>query len=273
MSDVDDGSRAAGAPRALAVITGASAGIGRDLATLAAADGYDPVLVARRGDRLRALAAELESSHGASPRVVAADLTTAAGLDAVSAATAGAPVEVLVNNAGFGTWAPVAETDEAELADLVALNIDALTRLTRRYLPAMRARGTGYVLNVASVSAFLPGPGMAPYYASKAYVLSFSEALAVELDGSGIRVSCLCPGPTRTEFHDVAGMSGSRPAGLLRFMPSAEVARAGWRGMKRGSAVVVPGILNKITAALPRFLPRSAVARLVGRAQRRRSPS
>lgn len=256
-------------PPPFAIVTGASAGIGLALARLAAADGYRTLLVARREGRLAELAAELAERTGLESRVVAADLTTGAGLDAVDEALAGDPAEVLVNNAGFATWGPVLETDEGALADQIALNVRALTALARRHVPAMRRRGTGYLLNVASTGAFLPGPNLAAYYASKAYVLSFSEALGEELRGSGVAVTCLCPGPTRTEFHDVAGMGDSRFVNLLWFMSAERVAAAGWRGLSRGRPIVIPGLLNRLTAWLPRFLPRAAVTRIVGRAQSR----
>lgn len=254
---------ASGAPP-LAIVTGASAGIGRELARLAAADGYRTLLVARREERLAALAAELEETTGLAARAVAADLTLESGLDAVADAAGDDAVEVLVNNAGFATWGPVVETDEEALADMIALNVTALTRLTRRFLPAMRGRGAGYILNVASTAAFLPGPDMSAYYASKAYVLSFSEALAVELRGSGLAVTCLCPGPTRTEFHQVAGMEDAPLMERLWFMSADRVAAAGWRGLDRGRALVIPGVLNTLTAWLPRILPRAVVPRIVG---------
>lgn len=256
---------AAGAdPPPFAIVTGASAGIGRELARLAAADGYRTLLVARRGERLAELAAELEEATGLEARVVAADLTLESGLDAVVDDLGGDPVEVLVNNAGFATWGPVADTDEEALADMISLNVTALTRLTRRLLPALRGDGRGHVLNVASTAAFLPGPDMSVYYASKAYVLSFSEALGQELRGSGVSVTCLCPGPTRTEFHEVAGMGDSPLMERLWFMSADRVAAAGWRGMSRGRSLVIPGVLNTLTAWLPRLLPRAVVPRIVG---------
>jgi len=251
----------------LAVVTGASAGIGRELARLAAADGYRTLLVARRAERLAELAAELRTATGLEARAVAADLTAEAGLDTLAEAVADDPVELLVNNAGFATWGPVADTDEERLTDLIALNVTTLTRLTRRFLPAMRRRGRGYILQVASTAGFLPGPDMAAYYASKAYVLSFSEALAEELRGSGVRVTCLCPGPTRTEFHEVAGMGESSLMDRLWFMDAGRVARAGWRGLDRKRAVVVPGLVNKLTTWTPRLLPRALVPRIVGYVQ------
>ena len=265
---------AAGAgPPPFAIVTGASAGIGRELARLAATDGYRTLLVARREERLAELAAELADTTGLESRVAPADLTTEAGLDAVDDALADDAVEVLVNNAGFATWGPVLETDEAELADLIALNVSALSALARRHLPAMRSRGTGYLLNLASTGAFLPGPNLAAYYASKAYVLSFSEALGEELRGTGVAVSCLCPGPTRTEFHEVAGMGDAPFLDRLWFMSAERVAAAGWRGLSRGRPVVIPGVLNRLTAWLPRFLPRAAVTRIVGRVQSAREPA
>ena len=263
---------ASGAPP-LAVVTGASSGIGRELARLAAADGYRTLLVARRQERLAELAAELREATGLEARVAAADLTREAGLDAVAEAVGGDAIEVLVNNAGFATWGPVEDTTEEALADVIALNIAALTRLTRRFLPSMRSHGRGFVLNVASTGAFLPGPDLAAYYASKAYVLSFSEALGEELRGSGVVVTCLCPGPTRTEFHEVAGMGDAPFMDRLWFMSAGRAAAAGWSGLTRGRPLVIPGVINRLTAWAPRLLPRLLVPRIVGAVQSaRRSP-
>lgn len=255
-------------PRPLAIITGASAGIGVPLARLAAADGYRPVLVARRRARLEKLAEELRAEHGGDPSIVPLDLSSVDAPERlIEALGADAPVEMLINNAGFATWGPFAETPLERTTAMLRVNIAALTRITRLILPGMLARRQGYILNVASTAAFQPGPDMAVYYASKAYVLSFSEALSEELRGSGIRVSALCPGPTRTEFHDVAEMSDSGLMETLWWMDADRVAEIGYKGLRAGRAVRVAGIINRVLALAPRFLPRGLTRRMVARIQ------
>jgi len=252
--------------RPLAVITGASAGIGHELAQVIAADGHDLMLVARREAELEVLAKDLESRHGVTAQACPADLTTAAGIDAVVEAVGDRDVAVLVNNAGFGLGGVFAEQDQAVVRQMIDLNIAALTALTAAFLPGMLRRRTGRVLNLASTAAFQPGPLMAVYYASKAYVLSFSEALAEECAGTGVTVTALCPGYTPTEFHTVAGTTGVS----LRGMPSpdtAAVARAGWKGTKRGRRLVIPGIANKVGVQSLRFSPRRVVTKVVRRLQ------
>ncbi len=260
--------------RTLAIVTGASAGIGIPLARLVAADGYRPVLVARRAERLKELAAELESSHGVSPITVPLDLAAPDAPERlVEALGEAGPVEVLMNNAGFGAWGPFSESPLDRATTMLRLNVEALTRITRLFVDGMRERRRGYILNVASTAAFLPGPDMAVYYASKAYVLSFSEALSEELRGSGVRVTALCPGPTRTEFHDVAEMSGSRLMEKLWWMSADRVAEVGYRALRAGRPVVVPGLINRATTFAPRLIPRSLTRRLVARVQSRRRQS
>jgi len=260
--------------RATALVTGASGGIGLELAREAAADGYDLVLVARSREPLEALAEELRGKHGAAARVIAKDLADPAAPAEIVAELerAGARVDVLVNNAGFGTWGRFAELDpEVELA-MLRVNVVALVQLTRLFLPAMVSRGAGRVLNVASTAGFAPGPLMAVYYASKAFVLSFSEALGAELAGSGVTVTALCPGPTRTGFQAAAKMEGARlVSGLAPMHDAAWVARAGWRGAMRGTRVVVPGLLNKLSVHAPRFGPRRLVAAITHRLNARSS--
>lgn len=250
-----------------AVVTGASAGIGRELARVLAAEGHDLVLIARSRDRLESLASELTADHGISARPLVADLRGDGAPEAVERAVgreSGRPVDTLVNSAGFGTFGPFAETPLEQSLDLVRLNVTALTALTGLFLPGMLERGRGRVLNVASTAAFQAGPGMAVYYATKAYVLHFSEAIAEELRGTGVTVTTLCPGPTRTEFQERAEMESS---GLLRgwaMMDAASVARAGVRGTLRGKRIVVPGALNKLGLLAPRLLPRRLLTRVVG---------
>lgn len=256
--------------RGTALITGASAGIGEELARVMAADGYDLVLVARSRDRLESLGRELEAAHGVRVTVLPADL---AGPQAPAVLFAqveglGLVVDVLVNNAGFGLYGPFvasggdAPTDAARELEMIALNIAALTHLTKLFLPAMVARGRGRVMNVASTAAFQPGPLMAVYFATKAYVLSFSEAIGVELKRSGVTVTTLCPGPTATEFAAAAAMEGSRLFKQGGVMTAAEVARAGYEGMMEGRSVVIPGTRNRIMAHATRLVPRRTAAKM-----------
>jgi len=252
--------------RGTALITGASGGIGLALAREAAADGFDLVLVARNGEALGALAEEARDAHGVSVRAIAKDLAVPGAPAEIFAELAGAGVhaDVLVNNAGFGTWGRFAELDPEGELRMVRVNVLALTHLTRLFLPGMVERGRGRVLNVASTAGFLPGPLMAVYYASKAYVLSFSEALAAELGGSGVTVTALCPGPTRTGFQGAAKMEGARlVSGLVPVHDAATVARAGWRGAMRGKRIVVPGLLNKLSVQSVRLGPRRLIAAIV----------
>ncbi|MCA9286412.1 MAG: SDR family oxidoreductase [Phycisphaerales bacterium] len=250
------------------LVTGASAGIGLELARCFAADGSDLVLVARRADRLDELAAALREAHGGDVRTVAVDLATSRGTDELMQQLGDQKlrVDILANNAGFGARGPFIELDLERQLEMIRLNVVALVELTGRLLPAMVEHGRGGVLNVASVAAFQPGPRMAMYYATKAMVLSFSEALHEELRGTPIHVSCLCPGPTASEFSDVAGMRGSRmfQGGVM----SAEaVARAGVRGLRRNRAIVIPGLANKVIPQLERFVPRRLVRWVAARMQ------
>ena len=233
------------------LVTGASAGIGAELARLFAARGAEVILVARRAERLAALAAEL----GPRARVIVADLADPAAPARLFAETGG--IDVLVNNAGFGAAGRVAEIACERQLDMIQVNVAALTALTRLYLPAMLARRGGRVLNVASTAAFQPGPGLAVYCATKAYVLSFSEALHAELAGTGVTVTCLCPGATATEFAEVADFNSP---GLFRgAMSAAEVARQGYAATLQGKRLIVTGAENKARAFGVRFAPRGLV--------------
>ena len=248
------------------LITGASAGIGRDLARLFAADGHHVVLVARRADALRALASELRERHRVEATVLAADLADPAAPGKILAHldSAGLAVDVVVNNAGFGLQGAVAALPLERQLEMIQVNVTALTALTRIFLPGMLQRNRGGVLNVASTAAFQPGPLMAVYYATKAYVESFTEALAEEVDGTPLRISCLCPGPTATEFAEVAAITETN---LFRrtVMSSAEVARIGYDGWRDGKVLVVAGLSNKLGMALVRVAPRPAVRRMIKR--------
>jgi len=246
--------------RGVTLVTGASAGLGAEFARQCRRRGDELVLVARRRDRLEALATELGSTH-----VVAADLARPGAAERLLAEIAGLELEVdtLINNAGFGLSGRFAAAPADRLLEMVDLNVRALTELCRRLLPAMVERRSGGILNVASTAAFQAGPNMAVYYASKAYVLSFTEALHQELKGSGVKVTALCPGPTATEFFEVAEASGSTLAKMAA--DPAGVVRAGLKGLDRNKAIVIPGLVNKIGAQGTRLMPRSALRRIVAR--------
>jgi short-subunit dehydrogenase len=258
------------APRT-ALVTGASSGIGFELAKFAAADGCNVVLVARSRDKLEDLAKELRAAHGVEARVLAEDLAVPGAPTEIcdELARDGVSVDILVNNAGYATWGPfVALGLEGELA-MLAVNVVALTHLTKLFAPPMVHRGSGRILNVASTAAFQPGPLMAVYYASKAYVLSFSEALAAELAGTGVTVTALCPGPTRSGFQARAGIRGARLfSGMVAMHDSAAVARAGWRAMQRRRRVVVPGVMNRVMVQAGRVAPRRLVTAIAHRLNR-----
>jgi short-subunit dehydrogenase len=245
------------------LITGASSGIGRELARLYAADGARLVLVARSQDRLRELAGELAAKYGAEAQVVPADLSRPASPGELVEALAQRHIEVdvLVNNAGFGAHGSIAELGADRQVEMIDVNVAALTQLTALLLPGMLERRRGAILNVASTAAFQPGPNQAAYCATKAYVLSFTEALAEEVRGSGVRVSCLAPGATDTGFASQAGMAGTR---LFRrgVMDAARVARAGHDGLRQGKTLVVPGMRNRILAFAVRLSPRALVTKV-----------
>jgi short-subunit dehydrogenase len=244
----------------IALITGASAGLGIDFARQLAANGKRLVLVARRKERLDQLAAELGNA-----RAVAIDLSEAGAADRLLAdiAAHGEQVKLLVNNAGFGLTGRFAELDGKRQRQMIDLNCGTLVELAHAVLPGMIERKSGAILNVASTAAFQPGPGMAVYFATKAFVLSFSEALHEEVRQQGVSVSALCPGPTATEFGEVAGFGPSNPSSKLA-AASGPVAEAGLRGIDRNQAIVIPGLMNKATAQAHRFFPRGLVRRAVG---------
>ena len=243
-----------------ALVTGASSGIGADIARSLASRGHGVVLVARREERLAALAEELANAHGVRAETVAVDLQTKAGrkrmLKAIDAL--GLRVDVLVNNAGFGTAGLFHRLDGEREAELVRLNCEVVVALCGDFVPAMVERGAGAVLNVASTAAFQPLPTQATYSASKAFVLTFTRALGADLHGTGVTATALCPGPVQTEFVEVAGLA--REAAALPdfvWVSSPDVAEAGVEGMERGKGVVIPGKVNKLTALGGHFTPRS----------------
>jgi short-subunit dehydrogenase len=249
-----------------ALVTGASAGLGEEFAKLLAADGHDIVLVARRRERLDALAAELQKRHGVRAIVLAEDLTDpraperlARELDA-----RGIEIEFLINNAGYGSTGAFSELDPARELAMIQLNVTTLVDLTRRLLPAMVAKGRGRIMNVGSTAGFQPGPFMAVYYASKAFVNSFTEALSYELRGTGVTATVSCPGATATEFGQVSGNEKSRLFKMAT-MTAADVAGQSYRAMMRGQTIVVPGLRNKIGIQALRVAPRAAVRAVAAR--------
>ena len=256
--------------RPITLITGASAGIGAALAHEFAAHDHELVLVARREQVLGVLADAIAAKRAPRPTVLGADLARLDAAQTIAAALdeRGLEPDVVVNNAGFGLVGAAEALDRAEQVAMVDLNVRALTDLSLAFLDSLKRRRGG-LLNVASIAAFMPGPGMAVYYASKAYVLSFSEALHRELKPEGVRVTVLCPGPVPTEFHARAGMSADAFPRLLT-RSAEQVARDGYRGLMQGRRVVIPGAVNWAVTAMIRFAPRSLVLELIARQQRGR---
>ena len=256
------------------LVTGASAGIGTELARVFAANGHRLALVARREDRLVALARELAAKGGlaknvAAPIVIPCDLAASDGADRIAAALAEAGVEVeyLVNNAGFGLFGRAVQRDRSDQLDMIAVNIRALTDLSLRFSDQL-IRNRGGLLNVGSIAGFMPGPGMAVYYATKAYVLSFTEAMRAELAPHGVRVTVLCPGPVPSEFQARAGFRPGFDSAVLNVLPAA-VAQQAYRGLMANKRAVMPGIGIKIVPFLLRFFPRGFILGAVGRLQLR----
>lgn len=252
------------------LITGASAGIGTELARIFASNGHRLALVARRADRLAALAGEITAGGGAAPIVIVCDLEQPDATESIATALAaeGVEVEYVVNNAGFGLFGRAIELDRAEQLSIIAVNIRAMTDLSLRFSDQL-IRNRGGILNVGSIAGFLPGPGMAVYYASKAYVLSFSEALRCELAPRGVRVTALCPGPVPSEFQARAGFEPGFDSAILNVSPS-DVAKAGYRGLMANKRVVLPGLGIKMVPFLLRLFPRGFILAAVGRFQLRK---
>lgn len=253
-----------------ALVTGASNGIGLELARGLAAAGHPVVLVARSVEKLRALAIEIERDHRVETHIVAMDL---GGHDAADRlvdqlAETGIHPRVLANNAGFGVYGLHADTALADEQAMIDLNITVLTRLTKRLLPGMLAAREGRILNVASTASFQPGPYMAVYYATKAYVLFYSEALAQELAGTGVTVTALCPGPTASGFQEKAAMHDSALVKGKRLPDAKSVADYGLRAMRRGQRVAIHGGMNWLLAQSVRFTPRRVVTWLVAKISR-----
>jgi uncharacterized protein len=255
----------------LALVTGASGGIGHELAQILARHGHDLVLVARSADKLAALAERLELDHGIEVRAIAKDLARPEAAAEIHEALAaeGLAVDILVNNAGLGLLGKFAEIGIEGDVEMLRLNVEAPTMLTRLLLPSMLDRGSGRILNLASTAGFQPGPLMAVYYATKAYVLSFSEALANEVAGTGVTVTALCPGPTETGFSSRAGSEQSR---LFKgpTMDARTVAGIGYAALMAGKPVVIPGLRNRILAFSVRLAPRRVVTQIARRMQESR---
>ena len=252
------------------LITGASAGIGTELARVFASNGHRLALVARRADRLTALAAEIAAAGGTAPIVIPCDLAQPGAGDKIADALAAAGVEVefVVNNAGFGLFGNAIELDRAEQLGIIAVNISVLTDLSLRFSDHL-IRNRGGILNVGSIAGFLPGPGMAVYYASKAYVLSFTEALRAELGPRGVRVTVLCPGPVPSEFQIRAGFEPGLDSAILNVSPAA-VARQAYRGLMGNKRAVLPGIGIKVVPFMLRLFPRGFILWAVARFQLRK---
>jgi len=259
------------AARPVALITGASMGLGAEFARIFAANGHDLVLTARSADRLAALKREIEGLHGVPVRLVVADLADPKAPRAIfdEVTAAGVDIDILVNNAGYGMYGFFHESERDAVMDLIEVNVNALVLLTRLFLDGMVARRRGRILNVASTAAFQPGPLQPVYYASKAFVLSFTEAIANELKGTGVTATALCPGPVPTGFQERARMGS--PSGLRLMMRTTPegVVRAAFDGMIRGKTVVIPGVLNRIHVFLLRFFPRNMITAVVRRVQTR----
>ncbi len=254
-----------------ALITGASGGIGLKLAHHFAKDGHNLVLVARSKDKLEKLAGNLKDRFNIQTEVIIADLGATGAVDRLleELSNRNISVDILVNNAGFGLYGEFFETQWEEEKEMMMVNMMALTELTKRLVPSMMERKSGKILNVASTAAFQPGPLMAVYYATKAYVLSFSEALENELKGTGVSVSILCPGPTDTGFQQRASMEESK---LLEggVMSVDQVADIAYKEFMAGKTLIIPGSQNKLLAFMIRFLPRKMVTRTVRKVQERK---
>jgi len=256
--------------RPTALVTGASSGIGLEMARLLAARGYDLVLAARSAEALDRISAELEAGHGVRAFPVAIDLAEPGGMERLlePIRSRGLTIDLLVNNAGFGLAGDFAQAPWPETNAMLQLNVVALTGLARALLPGMLERRRGRILNVASTAGFFPGPHMAVYYASKAYVISFSEGLAEEVAGTGVTVTALCPGPTRTRFAERAGSAGTSLFKSPAVMDAPAVARIGLDGALRGKRLVIPGAINRLMVQSNRISPRHLTAKVAERLNR-----
>lgn len=251
------------------LITGASSGIGKELAEIAAREGHNVILVARDEAALTTVAKDLAKRYGIDAIVLVSDLTKQQSPQQIfdTITSKKVVVDTLINNAGFGDYGDFVQSDRVAQLGMINLNVRALTELTHLFLPAMVRRKTGYVMNLGSVAGFLPGPYMSVYFASKAYVLSFSEALSAELRDSGVSVTCLCPGSTKTSFGESAHVSETHSTRTSHVTPR-QVAEFGWKAMKDGKPVAVYGFGNRLSIIFTKFLPRRLVVRIVERIQK-----
>jgi short-subunit dehydrogenase len=247
------------------LITGASSGIGLECAKRFASNNFDLILVARNEEKLKALKAELEEQYGVSALVIVKDLSQKGAAQEIFEQTEiqKMDVNVLVNNAGFGDYGRYADADWEKQYDMVQVNVLALMQLTKLFLPQMIQRKEGRILNIASVAAFVPGPYMSVYYASKSFVLSFSESLAVELKGSGVTVTAVCPGPTETGFEKVAGSGIRKLFDTTKTAAVDKVALFSYRAVMRGKIIAIPGLKNKAAVVGQRFLPKRIIRPIV----------
>lgn len=253
------------------VVTGASSGLGAEFAKLAAREGAKVVVIARSIPDLEALAAKIDRPGNPSV-ILGIDLAAPDAGETIAREleARGLYCDILINNAGFALFGEATELDRKTQFGIIDVNVRAATDLMLRFLPSMMERRRGHVLNVGSVASFVPGPRMAVYFATKAYLLSLSQALMQEVRGSGVSVTCLCPGPLKTPFLARAGADKTALFKGLRKLHAADVARAGWDAMKAGRALCVPGFGNKVAVMATRFLPRAAVLAIVGRLQHNR---
>lgn len=258
--------------RRTVLITGASSGIGYELAKIFAKNGFDLVLVARSDLKLANAALEFQQQYSIRAVPLSKDLSEPnAARDLYNLLTSqGIAIDILVNNAGFGAFGAFIQTNWEEEQKMIQVNMTLLTELSKLFAADMVKRRYGKILNVASTAAFQPGPLMAVYYATKAYVLSFSEALANELQGTGVTVSCLCPGPTETEFNKRANISASKLVRSNMRMKAEPVARIGYKGLMRGKRLIIPGVKNKMFVQAVRFLPRQMITAIIRKVQDKR---
>ena len=247
-----------------ALVTGASGGIGEAFARILAEEGWDLFLVARREEELNRVAGVVHAEYGVRAQAMPLDLARPEATDRLMERLhqRGFMPDVLINNAGFGLSGPAAELPRERQLAMIDLNVRTTTDLTLRLLPHLRAQKAGGIINVASVAGFMPGPGMATYYATKAFLLSFSEALSTELKEDGLTISALCPGPVKTGFQAAAGMRKTMVARLLPLASPASVARDGWQGFKEGRIIIVPGLMNKLSLHATRLLPRAVLRQM-----------
>ncbi len=250
-----------------ALVTGAASGLGFEFSKLLAKDNYNLILVDINEEALGKVSSYIQKKYKAKAEILTKDLSQADVSMKVLEFVKDRPIDVLINNAGFGLFGPFSQTDWCREADMLNLHIITTTQMTKLFLKGMLRRGSGCILNISSLAAFEPGPLMSIYYASKAYILSFSEAIANELKGSGVTVTTLCPGPTKTQFQEVVANSSSENKIKVNMASAELVARMGYRAMLAGKVVAIPGLINKILAFLPRLIPRDKVTAIVRKIQ------